>query len=217
MFHGTKAQLVVGDLPMAGRRSNFGGGRTAGHVYVTGTLDAAAWGAELAVGPGPVASVGLIYTAASLAHAIGADAIGADAIVASVDALPPTTRRESIAAYLVNESRCASTAHVQDTRLDRRPRRADVRRGLARRRHRTAAAGDDVGARPHRTRPQPRRPDEPHRGTVDRLVAHAASQDLHELIPGSTYTLFPGMGHKLPRELWPGLVTQLAENAARAV
>ncbi|MBC7724245.1 MAG: NAD(+)--rifampin ADP-ribosyltransferase [Burkholderiaceae bacterium] len=52
LFHGTKAQLVVGDLPMAGRRSNFGGGRTAGHVYVTGTLDAAAWGAELAAGPG---------------------------------------------------------------------------------------------------------------------------------------------------------------------
>lgn len=53
LLHGTKADLRVGDLIEPGRRSNFGGGRTAGHVYVTQTLDAAAWGAELAVGEGP--------------------------------------------------------------------------------------------------------------------------------------------------------------------
>ncbi|ROS25945.1 NAD(+)--rifampin ADP-ribosyltransferase [Cellulomonas sp. PhB150] len=51
-FHGTKADLSVGDLLVPGRRSNFGGGRTAGHVYVTMTLDAASWGAELAQGEG---------------------------------------------------------------------------------------------------------------------------------------------------------------------
>jgi rifampin ADP-ribosylating transferase len=53
LFHGTKANLAVGDLLVPGRRSNFGGGRTANHVYVTATLDAATWGAELAVGEGP--------------------------------------------------------------------------------------------------------------------------------------------------------------------
>ncbi len=53
LFHGTKADLAVGDLLVPGRRSNFGGGRTANHVYVTATLDAATWGAELATGPGP--------------------------------------------------------------------------------------------------------------------------------------------------------------------
>lgn len=52
LLHGTKADLVVGDLIVPGRRSNYGGGRTARHVYVTETLDAAAWGAELAVGEG---------------------------------------------------------------------------------------------------------------------------------------------------------------------
>ena len=52
LFHGTKAQLAVGDLLVPGRRSNFGGGRTANHVYLTATLDAAAWGAELAAGEG---------------------------------------------------------------------------------------------------------------------------------------------------------------------
>lgn len=51
-LHGTKADLSVGDLIVPGRRSNFGGGRVANHVYVTQTLDAAVWGAELAIGEG---------------------------------------------------------------------------------------------------------------------------------------------------------------------
>jgi rifampin ADP-ribosylating transferase len=52
LLHGTKADLAVGDLLEPGRRSNYGGGRTANHVYVSATLDAATWGAELAVGEG---------------------------------------------------------------------------------------------------------------------------------------------------------------------
>ena len=51
-LHGTKADLAVGDLLRPGRPSNFGAGRTAGHVYLTATLDAATWGAELAAGEG---------------------------------------------------------------------------------------------------------------------------------------------------------------------
>ena len=51
-LHGTKADLAVGDVLVPGRRSHFGGGRTAGHVYVTMTLDAATWGAERADGEG---------------------------------------------------------------------------------------------------------------------------------------------------------------------
>lgn len=52
LLHGTKADLRVGDLLRPGRPSNFEEGRTANHVYVTETLDAAVWGAELATGPG---------------------------------------------------------------------------------------------------------------------------------------------------------------------
>ncbi len=52
LLHGTKANLAVGDLLVPGQSSNFGGGRLANHVYVTATLDAATWGAELAVGEG---------------------------------------------------------------------------------------------------------------------------------------------------------------------
>lgn len=52
-FHGTRADLEVGDLIMPGRTSNFGTRKTSKYVYLTGTLDAAIWGAELAVGDGP--------------------------------------------------------------------------------------------------------------------------------------------------------------------
>lgn len=51
-LHGTKADLVVGDLLAPGRESNFEGGRLMNHVYFTATLDAATWGAELAAGEG---------------------------------------------------------------------------------------------------------------------------------------------------------------------
>ncbi len=52
LFHGTKADLAAGDLIVPGRSSNFAEGRTANHVYLTATLDAATWGAELATGEG---------------------------------------------------------------------------------------------------------------------------------------------------------------------
>lgn len=52
LLHGTKADLKVGDFLVPGRQSNFEEGRVANHVYVTATLDAAIWGAELAIGEG---------------------------------------------------------------------------------------------------------------------------------------------------------------------
>lgn len=58
-YHGTKADLETGDSIEPGRTANFGEpGRAANHVYLTGTLDAATWGAELAQGVGR----GRIYT-----------------------------------------------------------------------------------------------------------------------------------------------------------
>lgn len=51
-YHGTKADLKVGDLIEPGYASNYGRRRQAAFVYLTATLDAAIWGAELAVGTG---------------------------------------------------------------------------------------------------------------------------------------------------------------------
>jgi hypothetical protein len=52
-YHGTKAHLTTGDVLVPGYSSNFGEQKKANFVYLTATLDAAIWGAELAVGEGP--------------------------------------------------------------------------------------------------------------------------------------------------------------------
>ncbi|MET9930488.1 MULTISPECIES: NAD(+)--rifampin ADP-ribosyltransferase [unclassified Streptomyces] len=52
-LHGTKADLVPGDLLVPGHASNYEEGRVSRNVYFSETLDAAVWGAELAVGDGP--------------------------------------------------------------------------------------------------------------------------------------------------------------------
>jgi rifampin ADP-ribosylating transferase len=52
-YHGTKADLKAGDMLEPGYSSNYGERKKANYVYLTATLDAATWGAELAVGDGP--------------------------------------------------------------------------------------------------------------------------------------------------------------------
>ncbi|MGV8082303.1 MAG: NAD(+)--rifampin ADP-ribosyltransferase [Coriobacteriia bacterium] len=57
-YHGTKADLKPGGLIAPGYRPNFGNrDRVTTYVYLTATLDAATWGAELAQGEG----LGRIY------------------------------------------------------------------------------------------------------------------------------------------------------------
>ena len=58
LYHGTKANLKPGDLIEPGFNSNYGKQKKASYVYLTATLEAATWGAELALGEGP----GRIYT-----------------------------------------------------------------------------------------------------------------------------------------------------------
>ena len=50
-YHGTKADLAVGELIEPGFGSNFVDRKLA-HIYFSATLDAATWGAELARGEG---------------------------------------------------------------------------------------------------------------------------------------------------------------------
>jgi hypothetical protein len=52
-YHGTKADLKPGNLIAPGYNSNYGKGKKAAYVDLTATLDAATWGAELALGEGP--------------------------------------------------------------------------------------------------------------------------------------------------------------------
>lgn len=50
-YHGTRADLKIGDMLMPGGDPNFGK-KALGHIYLSRTLDAAIWGAELALGDG---------------------------------------------------------------------------------------------------------------------------------------------------------------------
>ena len=51
-FHGSKADLQVGDLIEVGFNSNYGQRKNAKYIFLSATLDAAIWGAELAFGEG---------------------------------------------------------------------------------------------------------------------------------------------------------------------
>ncbi len=51
-YHGTKANLKQGDLIEVGFHSNYGQRNKAKYIYLTATLNAAIWGAELAFGEG---------------------------------------------------------------------------------------------------------------------------------------------------------------------
>jgi rifampin ADP-ribosylating transferase len=52
-YHGTRADLKPGDLIAPGYAGNYADRKKNAYVYLTGTLEAAIWGAELAVGDGP--------------------------------------------------------------------------------------------------------------------------------------------------------------------
>ena len=51
-LHGTKADLKPGDLIAPGFNSNYGKRINAKYIFLSSTLDAAIWGAELAAGEG---------------------------------------------------------------------------------------------------------------------------------------------------------------------
>ncbi|TYB86067.1 NAD(+)--rifampin ADP-ribosyltransferase [Oceaniovalibus sp. ACAM 378] len=52
-FHGTKANLKIGDLIQVGYQSNFADTQPLSWVYFTSTMDTAIWGAELSAGDAP--------------------------------------------------------------------------------------------------------------------------------------------------------------------
>jgi pimeloyl-ACP methyl ester carboxylesterase len=53
-------------------------------------------------------------------------------------------------------------------------------------------------------------------GEADPLIPVAAGRDLQAKIPSAKIDLIAGMGHDLPRPLWPRFVAGIAEAAGRA-
>ena len=60
-YHGTKANLVIGDLLSSGQPSNYEDGRVSNHVYFSALLEPAIWGAELAMSFAGLDGRGHIY------------------------------------------------------------------------------------------------------------------------------------------------------------
>ena len=60
-FHGTRADLAVGDELAPGRGSNFQAGRVMNHVYFTAVVETAVWGAELATALAGTGERGHVY------------------------------------------------------------------------------------------------------------------------------------------------------------
>ena len=159
--------------------------------------------------PSRVLSLGLLYSTASIRHFIAPD----DVIAERMQAVPPTTRDEFIAAYVVNEASCASPGYPQDTawlaELGGAMWDAGVDpAGIDRQLQALLAYPDQLDADRTITVPTTIVA-----GDGDGLISYHASQELHEIILGSTLSILPGMGHELPQPLWPQISDLLAATA----
>jgi pimeloyl-ACP methyl ester carboxylesterase len=162
--------------------------------------------------PNAVSSLGLIYTSPSLQYIIGRTDL------ADRPASPAARNRDdAVELYVVNEASCRSEDYPQDvawlTELGglMYDRDADPGEGVRRQRQAIVDSPDrDDLARAIAV------PTTILAGDGDLQIDPAASAELHRLIAGSTLRIHPGMGHELPRELWPEIVEQLVANARRS-
>jgi pimeloyl-ACP methyl ester carboxylesterase len=159
--------------------------------------------------PATVRSLTLIYTAAHPGHIL------ADAVGERMDLPRARNRAEAIELFLRNEAPCATPGYPHDEAwlrelgglmYDRHYEPATTQRQLA-------AIYRSPDRRP--ALPGINAPTAILHGDSDNLIDPAAAKELHDLIPGSTLTIYPGMGHVLPRELWNDFVTKIQDNSAR--
>jgi pimeloyl-ACP methyl ester carboxylesterase len=53
-------------------------------------------------------------------------------------------------------------------------------------------------------------------GDADPLVNVSGGRATAEAVPGATLIVLEGMGHDMPRELWPQIIDGIVQNAGRA-
>jgi pimeloyl-ACP methyl ester carboxylesterase len=160
--------------------------------------------------PELVASLGLVYTAADLTHAIGQDDVAA-----RLETPAPRDRAEYVAAYLAGEAACASRDFPQDTAW-----LAELGAEM----HRRDPSLDGAGRQIQAILTQPSWKDGlagvavptlALAGDSDHLIDPAASFELFRLVPGARLCVVPGMGHELPRACWPEIARLVVDNARR--
>ncbi|GAA1835384.1 alpha/beta hydrolase [Pseudonocardia ailaonensis] len=160
--------------------------------------------------PEDVRSLGLVYTAPGSAYFTGRDLV--DERMAAPRA---RDRAEAVELYLRNEQPCLSPGYPADLDwlrelgglMDDRGHDPD---GVERQMAAVLTSGDRTDALRGVTVPTTIL-----HGDGDRLISAVASKALHEAVPGSRLTILPGMGHELPRPLWPEIVAELTANARR--
>ncbi|ANS62242.1 alpha/beta hydrolase fold protein [Streptomyces lincolnensis] len=160
--------------------------------------------------PTRVLTLALVYTAPSTDFLAGRD------LVDERTHRPRARNRdEAITLYLDNEAVCASPGYPQDITWLRelggqmydRDHDPD---GIERQLESLDNSPDRTPRLHHITVPTTIL-----HGDGDRLISADASKLMHELIADSKLTIYPGMGHELPRPLWPQIITQIRDNAVR--
>ncbi len=160
--------------------------------------------------PARVLTLALVYTAPSTDFLAGRD------LVDERTHRPRARNRdEAIALYLDNEAVCASPGYAQDIAWLRELCGQMYNRdydpdGIERQLESLDNSPDRTPRLHHITVPTTIL-----HGDGDRLISADASKLMHELIADSKLTIYPGMGHELPRPLWPQIITQIRDNAAR--
>ncbi|MFI6998198.1 alpha/beta fold hydrolase [Nocardia sp. NPDC050175] len=184
-----------------------------GAVHVVGQSMGGMIAQHLAVDhPDWVLSLALVYTAPSIDYAVGIDIIR-ERLTASRN----PTREDAATLYVENEKPCASTVYPQDTvwllelgrqMYDRCYHPAGI--------DRQTAAFENSADRSELLSTITV-PTTIIHGTADQLVDPAGSRALHALIEHSTLSVFPGMGHEIPKPLWEKIIAQICDNADNAV
>jgi pimeloyl-ACP methyl ester carboxylesterase len=123
---------------------------------------------------------------------------------AAIDHAVRTFRTIGSPAYPMDEARFRERAAAA---YDRSHGRA----GIARQLHAISASGDRTAALR-----KLRLPATVLHGASDPLIRPSAGRATARAIRGSHLRIFEGMGHDLPRELWPDFVEEIATVAARA-
>lgn len=163
--------------------------------------------------PEDVTSLALLYTAADTTHVLGSDR-DAETLANLAHAM---TREEAMDVHIAVERACASTAYSFDEKWKRDLGglmwdRAYDPAGVVRQREaidRVSVGLDQLA--------DVKVPTLLVHGTADAIIDHRASEDLHGAIANSELWLVNGMGHDLPREIWPQLVEAIVANATKAM
>lgn len=129
----------------------------------------------------------------------------------------PRTREQAIERQLAYLRVCGSTGHPIDWELAREiagrawDRAGVYPRGFARQLAAVFATGDRTAALR-----LIRAPTVVIHGEVDPLIPVFGGRMTARAIPGARLMIIPGMGHDLPRAVWPKIAGAIAENARRA-